>query len=179
MQYVEVDHIVPSSELSSLLTKLTESKAPKRPNVSKDDMDLLKMEVIIANHDNAFEIGILDMGDLTTFACPECKGALVSITEGQMIRYRCHTGHAYTSSTLLAGITLQVEEKLGEAMQGIESTAMLLNQIAKQYKSIGNQQAAQKFKKEADRIAKRARTIHDSVFTQKLLSEDHRFDRPD
>lgn len=93
-----------------------------------------------------------------------------------MIRFRCHTGHAYTSSTLLSGITAQVEAKLWEAMQGMEATNMLLRQIGDHYKALGNKGAAQQFKKKADEIAERTRVVHDSVFTQELLSEDMRLE---
>ncbi|HEV7331781.1 MAG TPA: chemotaxis protein CheB [Flavisolibacter sp.] len=177
MQYVEVDHMLPAGGIGGLIAKLAAEKAPKRPERTKEEMELLQMEVVIATRDNAFEIGILEMGSLTTFACPECKGALVSIGEGKMIRFRCHTGHAYTSSTLLAGITVQVEEKLWEAMQGLEATDMLLRQIGDHYRSIGNTADAKLFNQKADEIAKRARVIHDSVFTQELMSEDIRFTR--
>ena len=176
MQYVEVDHILPASGLGGLLTKLVLETAPKRPELTQEEMELLKMEVIIATRDNAFEIGILEMGELTTFTCPECKGALVSIDEGQMIRFRCHTGHAFTTSTLLASVTTQVEEKLWEAMQALEASDMLLRQISDHYKKIGQTAAATQFKKKADDIARRARVVHDSVFTQELMSEDIRFE---
>jgi two-component system chemotaxis response regulator CheB len=175
MQYVEVDHVLPAAGIGGLLTLMAIEKAPKRPERTKEEMDLLKMEVIIASRDNAFELGILDMGELTTFSCPECKGALVSIAEGEMIRFRCHTGHAYTTSTLLAGVTTQVEEKLWEAMQGLEATNMLLRQIGDHYQKSGRAEAAKLFQQKAEEIAVKARVIHDSVFTQELMSEDIRF----
>jgi two-component system, chemotaxis family, protein-glutamate methylesterase/glutaminase len=174
MQYVAVDHVLPAGGIGVLISKLTAEKAPKRPDLTKKEMELLNMEVIIATRDNAFEIGILEMGSLTTFTCPECKGALVSIGEGQMIRFRCHTGHAFTTSTLLSGVTVQVEEKLWEAMQALEATDMLLRQIAGHYQTNGNKADAKLFKQKADEIARRARVIHDSVFTQELMSEDIR-----
>jgi two-component system chemotaxis response regulator CheB len=92
-----------------------------------------------------------------------------------MIRFRCHTGHAFTTSTLLSGITMQVEEKLWEAMQGLEATDMLLRKIAEHYHSIGNSGDAKLFTQKANEIARRARSIHDSIFIQQLLSEDIRF----
>lgn len=173
---MDVDHVSPVSEMGALLSQLVLSKVPQKPNLSDEDMALLKIEVIIATRDNAFEIGILEMGNLTTFTCPECHGALVSIEEGQLVRFRCHTGHAYTTSTLLASVTKSTEEKLWEAMRAMEEATMLLNQIGDQYKKIGNAVASKQFKQKAKEMADRARLIHDSVFTQELLSEDLRFD---
>ena len=174
MQYVEVDHELTASEIGVLLVALTQEKAPVRPALTKEEMELLKMEVIIASRDNAFEMGIMGMGELTTYSCPECKGALVRFDEGQMIRFRCHTGHAYSSSTLLAGVTTQVEEKLWEAMQGLEATNMLLNQIAEHYQEKGNAGTAKQFEKKAKQIADRAKVLKDIVISQELMSEDMR-----
>jgi two-component system chemotaxis response regulator CheB len=176
LQYVDVDHITTAAQAGAVVTELVGMKAPQRPNLSKEDLELLKMEVIIAMRDNAFEIGILDMGKLSTFTCPECHGALVSFEEGQMLRYRCHTGHAYTTNSLLASISIAAEEQLWKAMQNLEATTMLLNQIADHYHAAGKVKIAKQFKQKAEMIAKRARTVHDSIFTQELLSEDLRFE---
>lgn len=75
------------------------------------------MEVIISKQDNAFAMGIMDVGELSPFTCPECNGVLVRLVEGKFIRFRCHTGHAYTASSLLADVTKSVEEKLWQAMR--------------------------------------------------------------
>jgi two-component system, chemotaxis family, protein-glutamate methylesterase/glutaminase len=175
LQYIEADYIIQVGKMGALLPELIKQEIPKEPDLTQEEMKLLQMEVVIANSDNAFEIGILDMGELTTFTCPECHGALVSIKEGQLIRFRCHTGHAYTSSTLLASVTTGVEEKLWEVMKSMEETTMLLQQIADHYNKAGNAIAFKHFKEKADIIAQHARTIHATVFQQELFSEDIRF----
>lgn len=175
-QYVNVDHVSPSGELGGLLAKITRETAPKQPERTKEEMERLKMEVVIATHDNAFEVGILKIGELTTFCCPECKGALVSIGEGEMIRFRCHTGHAYTTSTLWAGVTVEIEEKLREATQGLQATNKLLLQISACYNKSGKKEAAKLFKQKANDIAKRTRIIQDAVFMQELMSKDMLFE---
>lgn len=174
LQYVDTDHIMPVAEMGALLNTLVMKKAPKKPKISKREMQLLEMEVIIARKDNAFEMGIMNLGELTPFTCPECHGVLVRLLEGKFIRFRCHTGHAYTASTLLAHVTKVVEETLWQGMRGLEETTLLLNQIGKHFKDLGFKDAASSFIKKANMTSKRARVIHDSVFRQELLSEDLR-----
>jgi two-component system chemotaxis response regulator CheB len=174
LDYVEVDYSVPASEIGALLSKLTLEKVKKRAKLSKKDMHLLKMEVIISKQDNAFEMGIMEMGELTPFTCPECQGVLVRLMEGKFIRFRCHTGHAYTASTLLADVSKVVEETLWAAMRGLEETTLLLKQIASHFEKLGFKEASQLFIGKAEMTTKRARVIHDSVFKQELLSEDLR-----
>lgn len=176
LQYVEVDQMLPVSEMSSLLARLTKQKAPKRPSLTKEQMELLKMEVAIARQNAAFDPALLTSGKLTGFTCPECKTTLISIQEGEMIRFRCSTGHAFTTSSLLACITVKVEEKLWEAVEALEANSMLLKQISNHYKTEGNYQAAKEFKQKADEMSKRSRIIHASVYTPKLLSGENRFE---
>jgi len=174
LEYVKVDYILPASNIGALLDKLTKEKASKKPRISKKEMASLKMEVIISKQDNAFAMGIMNEGELTPFTCPECHGVLVRLLEGRFIRFRCHTGHAYTASSLLADLSKSVEETLWQAMRGLEETTLLLVQIGKHFKKQGKKGAAEIFNKKAYMTTKRARVIHDSVFKQELLSEDLR-----
>ena len=61
----------------------------------------------------------------------------------------CHTGHAYTASALLANLTSSVEEKVCQAMRGLEETTMLLQQIGKHFKDQGFQDLAGTFFKKS------------------------------
>jgi two-component system chemotaxis response regulator CheB len=174
LEYVKVDYALPASYMGALLNKLTKGQAPKKPRISKKEMDSLKMEVIISKQDNAFAMGIMNEGELTPFTCPECNGVLVRLIEGKFIRFRCHTGHAYTASSLLADLSKSVEETLWKAMRGLEETTLLLKQIGEHFKKLRQKDAAGIFIRKADMTTKRARVIHDSVFDQELLSEDLR-----
>jgi two-component system chemotaxis response regulator CheB len=178
LDYVKVDYTIAASKMGALLNKLTKEKALRKPKISKKEMDFLKMEVVISKQDNAFAMGIMDEGDLTPFTCPECHGVLVRLIEGKFIRFRCHTGHAYTASALLADLSKSVEETLWQAMRGLEETTLLLNQIGAHFKSHNQKDAARIFARKADMTTKRARVIHDSVFRQEILSEDLRHPKP-
>lgn len=178
LDYVKVDHAIAASRMGPLLQKLTTEKAARKPKISKEEMAFLKMEVIISKRDNAFEMGIMHEGDLTPFTCPECHGVLVRLIEGKFIRFRCHTGHAYTASALLADLSKNVEETLWQAMRGLEETTLLLNQISEHFKNQNLKEAARIFAAKADMTTKRARVIHDSVFKQEILSEDLRHAKP-
>lgn len=172
LQYVEVDYSIPVSSMGQILQKLTEEKMGKQSAVTDKELKLLKVEVAIATDDGAFEKGILEMGVLTPFTCPECHGALVQLIEGKIIRFRCHTGHAYTVSSLLSEVSENVENTLWQAMRGLEEATMLLQKLADLYASNGHKDDAALFKNKAKTIAERALIIHDAVFAQEPLSED-------
>ena len=179
MEYVKVDYELSVSDMGKLLEKLTTESVGSTPHIPAEEKKLLKMEVTISTRDDAFELGIINEGQLTSFTCPECKGALVKLKEGKLMRFRCHTGHAFTASALLAGITEVNEDILWQAMRGMEEGTILMRSIAKHFKESGENDAAEIFMKKAKETAKRARVIHDSVFTSESLSEDIRFKNED
>jgi two-component system chemotaxis response regulator CheB len=172
LQHVDVDHQVPISELASLLCELINETVPDKHSQTDVDMDRMETEVNIAAQVNAFEMGILNLGDLTPLTCPECNGALVSIKEGKLIRYRCHTGHSYTASTLLADVTTTVEESFWKAVRSLEETVILLEQSARQFAEGGNETAAKQFQQKAVETRERAAKTRKFVFEQERLSED-------
>ncbi len=173
-EQVEVDHSVPAAEMGALLATLVGRTVPRTPKHKGEERELLELEVSIAQDDGAFEKGIMEMGHLSPFTCPECHGALVRLEEGGRIRFRCHTGHAFSASALLAGVTQANEEALWKAMRGFEEAAMLLEHLSRQFKELKDHKAAALFREKAREVKDRARVIHDSVLNTELLSEDTR-----
>lgn len=140
-------------------------------------MKLRETELIIASRDNAFELGIIEMGELTPLTCPECHGSLVRLVQGNILRFRCHTGHAFTASSLLAEVTQSVEEMLWQGMRGMEEISMLLKTIKEHFKLLGDKTAAAEFDDKAEEASHRARLIHESIYTQEQFSEDIRHEK--
>lgn len=168
MQHVEPDYVVPVTKMAEVLTELTKQEALEEPERTQKEMEILKMEIVIASHDHAFDIGILNMRKLESFVCPDCQNALMSIDEGQMIRFRCQTGHAFTSSALLANIATNVEEKLLQVIHSLEETTMLLNRIGDYFKKVGNAGTCRQFKDKAIEIAGRTTIVHHAVYTDEI-----------
>lgn len=169
---VEVDHSIPAGQMAALLAQLTSEPTKPIIKMTNKERKLLEMEIVIAGRDNAFEMGIIDMGELTPFTCPECHGALTQLKEGNIIRFRCHTGHAYTISALLSEVTTNVEAILWQAMQGLEETTMLLTRLGQHFEKLNHDDVAQVFFQKSKLIKKRSQVVHDSVFSQELLSGD-------
>ena len=86
----------------------------------------------------------MSLGEASAFTCPECHGALIEITNGKLVRFRCHTGHAFSINSLLAEST---ENTLWSAVRAIDENIMLLDHMA--------QHARQ-----AENFARRKKRIH-------------------
>jgi two-component system, chemotaxis family, protein-glutamate methylesterase/glutaminase len=133
LRHVRVDYSVPLVELAPLLVRLTSESRSEivGPRVA----DSLEVEVRIAMEENAIDAGIQRIAEPSTFACPECHGVLLQMKEGGRIRFRCHTGHAYSLESLLAAISEGIEETMWNAARALEEGEMLMRAMGEHIKT--------------------------------------------
>ena len=98
---------------------------------------------------------------------------LVKIIEYRFIRFRCHTGHAYTDSALLEGVMESTGEMLWQVMRSLEEAVMLLNKMGRIRQGAGDVNRAQVFFRKAAELETRSSTFHDSVLNHESLSGDN------
>jgi two-component system, chemotaxis family, protein-glutamate methylesterase/glutaminase len=130
------------------------------------------IEVSVAVDGDAFEKGIMDVGPLTPFTCPECQGVLVKLKEGKLHRFRCHTGHAYSTSALLSGVMDKIDESYWAAMRSLEEAAMLMKQTSEDFKKEGEDKAAAVFLAHAQLAAEQSRALRETVLSSERFSGD-------
>jgi two-component system chemotaxis response regulator CheB len=69
-------------------------------------------------------------GPPTGLTCPECQGPLWEVDEGELVRYRCRVGHAYSEDSLIIEQGTAVEAALWSALEALEERAEFLNRVA-------------------------------------------------
>jgi two-component system chemotaxis response regulator CheB len=69
-------------------------------------------------------------GPASGFTCPECSGALWELREGDLVRYRCRVGHAYSEEAMVEAQGSAVEAALWTALEVLEERGELLRRIA-------------------------------------------------
>jgi two-component system chemotaxis response regulator CheB len=168
IKQVEVDHILPLTEIAPLLVRLTQNPASEEGAhpVSKE----METEVKIAREDNALESGILKWGEPSVYACPECHGVLLQLKEGHSIRFRCHTGHAYSVDSLLAEFTEKTEESLWSAIRAIEEGVILMRSLAEHFGEQHKGTEAEALLKKAHESQQRADLVRQAVMNHEHLS---------
>jgi len=127
IRHVKVDHVVRIAELAPLLVQLT---AVHRDAEAAAPSKQLEVEVDIAKEKNAVEAGITEIAQPSSYACPECHGVLLEIKEAGRIRFRCHTGHAYSADSLIAAVGEGVEDALWNAIRALEEASLLMHRMA-------------------------------------------------
>jgi two-component system chemotaxis response regulator CheB len=171
LERIDPDYILPLKDIGPLINTLlaqpTESK-----RVENDELKTrMNVEIEIAGQKNAFSRGIHHMGEKTALTCPECGGSLTSLQEGSNVRYRCHTGHGFSSSSLWSGITESVEAKLWQAMRSMEEGILFLEQAVTRCELSGNQDHARGFEKKADILRTRSKALLDYIYTQGQIND--------
>lgn len=128
IKHVEIDQILAVKDIGPMLAHLAETPAVKE--VMHPVSDELELEVKIAKEGKALESGILKWGKPSIYACPEYHGVLLQRDEGNNIRFRCHTGHAYSTDSLLAEFSIKTEETLWSAVRALEEVALFMRGLA-------------------------------------------------
>jgi two-component system chemotaxis response regulator CheB len=171
MKAVAVDHCVPIIEMGALLAHLVDKAIPvEEVNSVSDKMDI---EVGVAREDKGLEMGIIKLGDFSPYTCPECHGVLMQLKEGNLIRFRCHTGHAYSLNTLLTEVTQSIEETLWDGIRTIEASEMLMIHTAKHLREINEHEAADLLLQKAEDAKRRANLVRQAVMSNEILSQDN------
>ncbi|HEX8115863.1 MAG TPA: chemotaxis protein CheB, partial [Pyrinomonadaceae bacterium] len=95
LEHVEVDYRLPLREIAPRLVRLATSQADEVEEV-REVPEKMEIEVRIAKEDRATEAGVLKLGEPSNYACPDCHGVLLRMKAEGPMRFRCHTGHAFT-----------------------------------------------------------------------------------
>jgi two-component system, chemotaxis family, protein-glutamate methylesterase/glutaminase len=104
LRNVQVDHRVPLDRIAPLLVRLTQELIPTISEMEAAAVPReLDIEIKIAQGHHAREVGVTQLGEPSLFTCPECHGTLLKLRDEHPLRFRCHTGHAFTADSLLSG----------------------------------------------------------------------------
>ena len=163
LAHVKADHVVPVADIASLLVRLTsaETAEPAAPAVPEP----LEVEVKIASEHDPLQAGVQRLGEPSTFSCPECHGVLLQLKEAGRIRFRCHTGHAYSADSLQAEITEAIEAALWNAVRLMHEGDMLMRGIATHV--AGHTPAdAERLHRGADDLLRKAAVLRELIATE-------------
>jgi two-component system, chemotaxis family, protein-glutamate methylesterase/glutaminase len=116
------DAVLPASEIGPALERMAGTWSEKR-------------EEIAVTADDAPRADEPDRppGSPSAFTCPECHGSLWEVSEGELTRYRCRVGHAYSEDAMMAEQGSAVETALWSALEALEERAEFLTRVAERH----------------------------------------------
>lgn len=167
VDHVQPHHVVRLAEMAPLLVQLTTVSPRERVEVAVPDH--MNVEVNIAKEDDPIDAGLEQIGEPSSFACPECHGVLLKLKQEGRVRFRCHTGHAYSLASLVAGISEGVEHALWTAIRALEEGGLLMREVAQHLETHDAAQAA-RLRKEAGEVHAKAETLRRIAAAQEPLT---------
>lgn len=139
---VIVDHCLQIPEMGALLTKIIQEKLHPSKSVPSEVL----IEAKIAERTLSDLSSVNNIGDQVPFNCPGCGGVLWKVQKDSNLRFRCHTGHAYTAAYLLAEQTNKIEETMWTALRMFEERKNLLTEMARGKNGISSKSALERAK---------------------------------
>ena len=128
LQYAGVDFVLGADRIAQQLVALASKAAPESALPAGPGEAELLERISIENRAFKEDVDMRDMdriGSRVALTCPECGGAIWEIRDAAPLRYRCHTGHAFTARSLESHQGSAVEETLWAAVRALHEQEQL------------------------------------------------------
>lgn len=158
LAHVQVDYRLLMTEMGATLVQLVNQPAPEEGAypVTED----MEQETLYAEMQDADTLASNErLGVPSAFSCPECGGVLWELHNGDLVRFRCRVGHAFSIESVLAAQTEQLEAALWTALKTLEESASLSKRMAQRAQSRGQDWLARSFQQQSHNAEQRAITI--------------------
>jgi two-component system chemotaxis response regulator CheB len=163
---VAVDHCLPLAEIGPVLARLARQPAPDA--VAYPVPREMELETRVAMLNNPSHAGDEPIGTSSGLSCPECNGVLFEIPDGELMRFRCRVGHAFSPQSVLAEQSEALETALWVALKTLEESASLSRRLAAQARGRNHSTIAARFEERIAESEQRAGIIR-NVLQQGLL----------
>jgi two-component system, chemotaxis family, protein-glutamate methylesterase/glutaminase len=145
-------HVVTIAEMADLVCTLIDEPV-ERLELAADNPGERKPTPTL---DTADVTAVQD-GDLTPLTCPECGGALWEHQEGDLIRFKCHVGHAYSAESMQTGQGRSLEAALWSALRSLQEREDLFRRIAR--RTAKSPSTSTRFEQKASEVADHAEAV--------------------
>lgn len=179
LKYVDVDRVLRVSEIGSTLFELASADVQPRTEGHRANVSSTPSWIDIENRISAKDSDMGDLekiGKLSPLTCPECNGALWEIQAKGPIRYRCHTGHAFTARVLETLQSEAVEDAIWGAIRALHEQERLFSKLAEQALRSGQQAGAAEYQAMAAQAHAHSRALRDVVSARALSAMPERSD---
>lgn len=177
LRYVKIDHTVPIADAGALLIRLV-----AEPPVAQDDFPTtpaIEIESNIAEqvmNTKEFLENVEQIGERTTYTCPDCNGAIWQIGDDEPLKLRCHVGHSFTGEVFSAEQSRNVESALWSAIRIMEEKVTFSRQLAERKREQNLHGEAAAYEKEANALDHEVTRVRDLIVcgigNQRSLSEN-------
>ena len=151
---VDVDASLPPEAIGPLLARLVQ----QRPTAELPASEELQREAAI-NRDEDLLPNLVAIAAPAGLGCPDCGGGLWEVRGGRPLRYRCHTGHAFSARSLQEAQAGAAEAAMRAGVRALQEREMLLRRMGAVSQATGEPAQAQAARGQADRLRAQVREL--------------------
>lgn len=152
------DRVLPLAEVGPAVTAAVQ-RLSEEVNVSENGQGEMRVE----NEYAALDADALERdgppGEPSGFGCPHCGGVLWEIDDGELPRFRCRVGHAYSGEGAVEAQGESVETALWMALRALQERAQLSDRLAQRVGAVGAKQSQTRFEEFAREAREQADVI--------------------
>jgi two-component system, chemotaxis family, protein-glutamate methylesterase/glutaminase len=163
------DHVATLAAMPALLKKLVQQPAGERLPAPES----LRFEVEIARSGRSNMSEMDRIGRRSVLACPDCHGVMWEIDEGELVRYRCHVGHAYTAESMRYAIDENLARALASALRALDERVAIAEKLRDRAIESQHTSSVALWQSRIDETRREADTIRESILRmEQVPSED-------
>lgn len=160
-RYVDADYCLPLADIAPTLARLAGQGAAEEKYMKHHEAIDMENKVALTGHLNEEKIDAI--GTRSTQTCPECGGTLWTINGSHPLRFRCHTGHAYTAQSMLEHQCDAAEQAVWAAVRALHERYTLLKRLADGAKENGYDAQAEEYEAAAESAAGHAQSLRKMI----------------
>jgi two-component system, chemotaxis family, protein-glutamate methylesterase/glutaminase len=153
------DHVTSLAGMPALFQRLVNQPQGKRAEPSSD----LIYEVDLAKGGHGSMSQMDRIGRRSLLACPDCHGVMWEINEGDLVRYRCHVGHAYTAELMSLALDETLRRALNSGLRALDERIALARRLYEQAKGAGRTHLAESWRKKLVENEQEAEILRNSI----------------
>lgn len=167
MQDIKVDYSLPLKQIAPLLNKLSHETAEEEGRYTvRDEIEIEARITEQEMESDELIASVEKLGRISRLTCPDCHGALWEIHDDEMLRYRCHVGHAFSAESLSEGQSQMLEVALWSAVRALEEKMMLAKRIVERARKANHIRAARLFERRARQAEEHSYTLRQLLLTE-------------
>jgi two-component system chemotaxis response regulator CheB len=159
MRNVQPDYCIRLAEIAPLLVKLAGQEASNGNTPTEMSPQLEQFvdppPIILEPPANETQIALV---------CPECSGALYEQREGEVVKFRCHVGHAFSPATLSEAHKEALERALWTAVRTLNERVTMHRQFLRRDRNTGEDLVFKRFEESV------AAAEHDVELLREIIS---------
>src|SRR5579871_853404 len=159
LRLLRPDHVASLRDVPRLLSRLVREPAGEPVQAPTS----IETEVEIARSGNTSMSTMDHIGRRSVLTCPDCNGVMWEIDEGDVVRYRCHVGHAYTADLMSLALDENLRRALASAARTLDERIALCGKLHRQASETGHRLLAESWARKLREAEEEAKVLRESM----------------